>query len=161
METIRIVAPFFQDFVLEPARESERTVLLRWKSRKSDCEFGPHQLSDGTLRFMALATLLLQPTEWLPKMIIIDEPELGLHPYAVQLLSALMREASQQVQIVAATQSAALVDEVNADDVIVVDSHGEESLFKRVDPEPLKAWLAGYSLGELWLKNALDGGVPK
>lgn len=161
VKTVRLAAPFFEDFVLEPAREAERTVMLRWRSRTSDYEFGPHQLSDGTLRFMALTTLLLQPTEWLPAMIVIDEPELGLHPYAVQLLAALMGEASHDAQIVAATQSAALVDEVEPADVLVVDRRDGESQFSRVDPEALREWLTEYTLSEVWLKNVLDGGLPK
>lgn len=156
VETVRLAAPFFGNFVLEPAREAEGTVMLRWRSRDSDYEFGPHQLSDGTLRFMALATLLLQPPEWLPAMIIIDEPELGLHPYAVQLLAALMSEASQSTQILAATQSACLVDEVEPEDVVVVDSKDGETEIRRVDPEALKLWLTDYSLSEVWLKNVLE-----
>ena len=160
IETIRLVVPFFQDFVLDPPRDSENHVRLNWRRKGSDYEFGPHQLSDGTLRFMALATLLLQPTDWLPAMIIIDEPELGLHPYAIQVLTALMGETSQHAQIVAATQSAVLVDEVDPSDVVLVDMRDEASTFTRVDGEKLKDWLRDYTLGQLWLKNALDGGVP-
>lgn len=160
-DTIRQIAPFFDDFVLEPPPANPYTVLLRWRERGSDVELGPHQLSDGTLRAMALVTLLLAPEAEAPRVLVIDEPELGLHPYAIEIVLGLLRAASERTQVIIATQSANLVDRCAPDEVLVVDRAGDDhgSTFRRLDAERLAAWLEEYSLGELWEKNVL-GGVP-
>jgi predicted ATPase len=152
IETIRLCAPFFDDFVLIPR---EANVILNWKENKSDMLFGPHQLSDGTLRMMAIVTLLLQPK--LPSMIIIDEPELGLHPYAITVLAGLMKSASERSQLLISTQSANLVDELEPQDIIVVDRKDGRSEFRRPDPTVLDEWLDEYTMSELWEKNVLGG----
>jgi predicted ATPase len=157
LETIRLIAPFFADFVLEAPPSSPEQVMLNWRAKGADYEFGPHQLSDGTLRFAALATLLLLPAEMLPGMIIIDEPELGLHPYAIKLLASLLADASERTQLLVATQSAALVDQVEPDDVIVADMVEGASQFTRQSREKLKEWLDDYTLSELWEKNVVGG----
>ncbi|MBI1904413.1 MAG: AAA family ATPase [Planctomycetia bacterium] len=158
-ETVRMVAPFFDDFSLAPRALNPREMLLNWKQLGSDVEFGPHQLSDGTLRAMALIALLLQPEEELPDVILIDEPELGLHPYALNLVASLLKAASAHSQVIVATQSAALVDEFKPQDVIVVDRRGPESIFSRPDTAKLQEWLEEYSLGEVWRKNIFGGGA--
>jgi predicted ATPase len=158
LETIRQIAPWFGDFVLEPIKPNETDVMLNWHDRYSDHVFGPHQLPDGALRMMALITLLLQPEEDLPSLIVIDEPELGLHPYAIIIFAALLKAASLHSQIIIATQSVTLLEEFDAGDVIVVDREDGRSTFTRLDPERLKEWLEEYSLGELWQKNVLGGG---
>ena len=158
LETIRQIAPWFGDFVLEPIKPNETDVLLNWQDRHSDHVFGPHQLPDGALRAMALITLLLQPVEDLPSLIVIDEPELGLHPAAIVAVAGLMRAASVHSQVIIATQSVTLLDEFDAADVIVVDREDGHSTFTRQDPERLKDWLEEYSLGELWQKNVMGGG---
>jgi predicted ATPase len=156
VETVRLVFPAFKDFVLE--RENGGFVMLRWRAAgAAEHEFGPHQISDGTLRFMALATLLLQPKEWLPNLITIDEPELGLHPYAIKVLASLIQDASNFAQVIIATQSAALVDQFEADDIIVADMQDGASRFERLSGEKLKDWLAEYSLSELWERNFVGG----
>lgn len=152
VETIQLCAPFFDDFVLIP---SGNNVILNWKERNSDLLFGPHQLSDGTLRMMAIVTLLLQPK--LPSLIIIDEPELGLHPYAITVLAGLLRSASERSQLLISTQSANLVDELDPEDIIVVDRKEGQSEFRRPDPTALAGWLEEYTLSELWEKNVLGG----
>ncbi len=157
LETIRMIAPFFDTFILDALPNSPDHVMLYWRARGSDYEFGPHQLSGGTLRFIALATLLLQPAEFLPGIVIIDEPELGLHPYAIKILGSLIQDAANFTQIIVATQSAALVDQVDADDVIVADMVDGASQFKRQSREKLKEWLHAYTLSELWEKNVLGG----
>ena len=157
VDTIRQVAPFFDDFVLEPDGGAESGILLRWRERGSEIVFGPHQLSDGTLRTMALVTLLLQPDESLPSLLVIDEPELGLHPYALTVVASLIRAASTRCQILISTQSTALLDHFDAEDVIVVERGEGGSTFSRLDPEDLADWLAEYSLSELWEKNVLGG----
>ncbi len=123
--------------------------------------FFAHHLSDGTLRFIALATALLQPDP--PEILSLDEPELGLHPYAITLLASLVRSVSRRRQVIVATQSVTLLDELaEPDEVIVVERkgserEGSESVFRRLDPEALRGWLEDYTLGELWEKNVLGG----
>lgn len=154
-ETVRQVAPFFGAFVLKEI-DAGQTQLL-WKDRYSDLLYYPHQLSDGTLRYICLATLLLQPSP--PSTIIIDEPELGLHPYAIKLLASLLHEASHRGQIIVSTQASLLVDELTPEQVVVVNHHDGETLFERQDSAKLHDWLKEYTLGQLWEKNEL-GGVP-
>jgi predicted ATPase len=155
---IRSVAPFFDRFDLEPDRLDERQIELRWLEKGSDNSFDAYDLSDGTLRFMALTTLLMQPN--LPKVIIIDEPELGLHPFAINKLAALIRQvAAKGTQVIVATQSVNFVDNFNPEDIIAVDREDNQSVFKRFNSEDLKEWLEDYTLGELWSKNLL-GGMP-
>ncbi|MDM8562331.1 AAA family ATPase, partial [Candidatus Marithioploca araucensis] len=133
VKTIRQIAPFFEDFVLAPLTINPHEIQLRWQARDSDYEFGPHQLSDGTLRTMALITLLLQPEEDLPSLIVLDEPELGLHPYAISLIAALIRSASVYTQVILATQSTNLLDHFEAEDIIVVEQQQGTSLFRRLE----------------------------
>jgi predicted ATPase len=160
VETVHLVFPFFRDFVLEPDNGGGNFVMLRWKATGSaEYDFGPHQVSDGTLRFMALATLLLQPHDWLPRLITIDEPELGLHPYAIKILASLIQDAANFTQIIVATQSAALVDEVGPEDVVVANLEEGATTFQRLDPESLADWLKDYSLSQIWETN-LFGGRP-
>ena len=155
--SIRLVAPFFDDFSLAPRSLDKTRILLNWKQVGCDDEFGPHQLSDGTLRAMALITLLLQPEEELPRLIVIDEPEIGLHPYALSVVVSLLGKASHHSQIIVATQSVQMLDECEPEDVICVERRGPVSTFKRLDRESLSEWLAEYSLGEVWQKNIIGG----
>jgi predicted ATPase len=156
--TVRMVAPSFDDFALEPQRLNPNNILLNWRQQGSDYLFGPHQVSDGTLRAMALITLFLQPEEDLPDLLIVDEPELGLHPYALTIVAGLIRAASVQTQVIVTTQSTAFLDQFGVDEIIVVDSEQGASQFRRLDPEQLKDWLEEYSVGELWQKNVIGGG---
>ncbi len=153
VKTIRLVAPFFGDFVLKEVAQGQTQLL--WKERYGDQVFYPHQLSDGSLRFICLTTLLLQPSP--PSTIIIDEPELGLHPYAIEVLAGLLREASTRCQVIISTQSRPLVDEFKAEDLIVVDRKEGETTFGRLTSQELDSWLNDYSLGELWGKNVFGG----
>lgn len=154
-DTIRLVAPFFDDFILRPSLDNPESIRLEWRERGSDYPFLAHHLSDGTLRFMCLATLLLQPN--LPGTILIDEPELGLHPYAINVLASLMRSASARAQIIVSTQSVSLVNQFEAEDLFIVEREGSETVIKNVDSQKLKEWIEEYSLGELWEKNVLGG----
>jgi predicted ATPase len=155
--TLRQIAPFFADFVLEPEND---TLLLRWREFGNDVVFGPHQASDGTLRAMALVALLLQPREELPAVIILDEPELGLHPRAISILAGLLQGVSSHSQVIVATQSPVLLDHFEPGQVIVAEREGAESVFRRLDAEKLSSWLEEYTLSELWDKNVL-GGRPR
>jgi predicted ATPase len=159
VDTVRLVFPTFEDFSLAPGTTNPREIILNWREQgRSGHLFGPHQLSDGTLRFMALATLLLQPQEKLPSVIILDEPELGLHPYAISVLAAMVRSTATKAQVVLATQSPRLVDEFEPEDIVVLEAKGPEGTeCRRPDPDELAEWLEEYSLGELWEKNHFGG----
>lgn len=158
LATIRQIAPFFEDFELELTGNGNKEVILNWRQRNSPQTFGPHQLSDGTLRAMALITLLLQPVENLPDVLVIDEPELGLHPSAKTIIAGLLKKASHHCQIIVATQSSELLDSFDPQDVIVVERDEKESKFKRLEEPVLHDWLSEYSLGQLWEKNVIGGG---
>lgn len=159
VDTIRLVAPFFGDFILEPDRLNEKFIKLEWRERGSDQYFDASSFSDGTLRFICLATLLMQPDHSLPQTIIIDEPELGLHPYALNLVAEMIKSASTKVQLIVSTQSAGLVSQFDPEEIIVVDRENGESMFKRLSSDELSEWLEEYDLGELWEKNVF-GGTP-
>jgi predicted ATPase len=157
VNTIQQGAPFFEDFALQPDRLNPTVIDLRWREKGTTYELGPHQISDGTLRFMALVTLLSLPPEDLPGIMIIDEPELGLHPTAIGILADLVKAAAASSQVIVSTQSVTLVNQLSAEDVIVVDRDGGQSVFKRLDETALQGWLAEYAMGELWEKNVLGG----
>ena len=154
IETIRLIIPFFSDFEFEP---EYRTLMLKWRERDSDMVFNAFQASDGMLRAFALIALLGQPEQDLPGVLILDEPELGLHPYAISTVAGMLRSASKHVQVLVATQSATLVDHFEPEDIVVVDRQKRESAFRRLDKGQLADWLGEYSVAELWEKNVLGG----
>lgn len=157
---IQKVMPQFGDFDLMPSERNKNYILLNWRDKNSpEYLFGPHQISDGSLRFMCLATLLLQPQELLPNVIILDEPELGLHPSAISYFSGMIKSASKHSQIVISTQSPRLVDEFALENIVIVErnSGSNSSVFKQKDSTELQAWLEEYSLSELWEKNVIGG----
>jgi len=157
VKAVRLVAPFFGDFHLRPTVENKEKIQLEWVEQGQDTLFTASALSDGTLRFICLATVLLQPEDFQPAAILIDEPELGLHPYAINVLAGLMKAASQRHQLLVSTQSVELVNQFDAEDLIVVDKAGPASTLRRLEVESLREWLSDYSLGELWKKNLLGG----
>lgn len=154
VDTIRLVLPHFSDFEIEPDGGS---LMLRWRELDTDEVFNASQASDGFLRIVALVTLLLQPTEDLPDVLILDEPELGQHPSAINVIGELTAAAATKIQVIAATQSVALVDCFDPEDIVVVERPDRGSTFRRLDPDALTEWLAEYSLSELWEKNVLGG----
>ena len=160
VRTVRQVAPFFKDFVLGPRPENPDTIRLEWEHVGTDAYFDASSLSDGTLRFMAIATLFLQPVEYRPSVILLDEPELGMHPYAITLLASLIRQASVDTQVIVSTQSSLLVDHFEPEDVVVADRVDGGTQFTRLESSKLAVWLEEYSLGQLWEKNEL-GGRPR
>jgi len=157
VDAIRFVTPFFDDFRLDVQKlgEAEKT-KLSWTQKGSDFPMQPYHLSDGSIRFICLATALLQPSP--PSTIIIDEPELGLHPEAISILAELIQAASKRTQVIVATQSPALVDQFAIQDIIVVNREDGASTFKRLKEEDFSEWLKNYSVGELWTKNVIVGG---
>ena len=163
-DMIREVFPRFAGFSLHAHYEEEgggENILLNWKEKGCDAIFGPHQFSDGTLRYIALCSLLMAPKKLRPEVIILDEPEIGLHPYAVRVVCEMIRMASSDSQIIIATQSKDLLNEFSAADIIVAefDDVRESSTLKRLDIDELAEWLDEYSLAELWDKNVI-GGTP-
>jgi predicted ATPase len=158
VSTLRLIAPFFHDFALERTGPNKQDVMLNWRETGSDQVFGPHQLSDGTLRAACLVSLLLLPDNDLPDLIIVDEPELGLHPYALNVIASLFQKASLHRQVLVSTQSASFLDNFAPEDIIVATREGRESRFTRPDPIKLEAWLDEYDLGEVWEKNIIGGG---
>lgn len=154
---IRAVAPFFDDFILKPRMfEQAEKVNLSWTQKGSDYPMQPYHLSDGTLRFICLATALLQPNP--PATIIIDEPELGLHPAAIAMLAELIQAAARTSQIIIATQSPLLIDYFTVEDLIVASREDGASTFTRLKEEDFTMWLEDYSLGELLRKDVIEGG---
>jgi predicted ATPase len=158
VSTIRQIYPRFGDFVLEPRVLNPKQIILNWRERGEDILFGPHQLSDGTLRAIAMVTLLLQPEATLPDVIILDEPELGLHPYAIGLLADLLRSVSHRSQVIVSTQSTELLNYFEPEEIIVTDRNDRESSYKRLGKTELDDWLTDYSMGEIWQKNVIGGG---
>jgi len=157
VDTIRTVAPFFEDFKLDPEKYGDKTkVTLTWKQKGSNYPMQPYHFSDGTLRFICLVTALLQPNS--PSTILIDEPELGLHPFAIAVFAELVKAVSERTQIILSTQTPILVDLFQPEDVIIVNRKDGETTFERLQSEDLKHWLEDYSLGELWRKNVIKGG---
>lgn len=156
-ETVQIIAPFLDDFLLEPETQGENEMVrLEWRQKGTAYPFQPWQLSDGTIRFICLTTALLQPFP--PSTVVIDEPELGLHPFALDVLAGVIRDAAERTQLVISTQSATLLNHFDPHEVIVVDREKGASRFRRLDAESLTEWLKAFSLGELWQKNVFDGG---
>lgn len=157
VKSVQLVAPFFGGFHLRPSVDNPENIQLEWTESGQDVPFTASALSDGTLRFICLATVLLQPEAFMPATILIDEPELGQHPFAIKVLGGMMKSTAESHQIIVSTQSVELVNEFDIDNLIVVDKQGGASTFKRPNAEALSEWLNDYSLGELWKKNMLGG----
>lgn len=154
-KTIQSVTPFFEGFDLKPDVLDSSYIDLVWREKNSNKYFNAHDFSDGTLRFIALTTLLLQPD--IPSIIIIDEPELGLHPFAIDKLAALIQSVASRSQLIVSTQSVNLINHFEPKDLIVVDRKNGTSQFRRLSNEALEGWLEDYSLGEIWEKNIIGG----
>lgn len=157
VRVIQSVAPFFHDFYLVPNEQGN--IRLQWQNKYSEMIFGPNDLSDGTIRFIALTVLFMQPN--LPKVIVIDEPELGLHPIAIEKLAGLIKIASQRgTQVIAATQSAELISNFEPQDILTVNQHDGNTEIVRLDADSLSEWLNEYTIGDLWKQRIIRGGQP-
>jgi len=155
VEVIRLVIPYFDDFILEPESTHSNQIKLRWREKNNLKKFSASLISDGTIRFICLCALLLQPTP--PLLVVIDEPELGLHPLAISFLAELIKKASVQTQIILSCQSVTLLNQFEYSDVLVVDCYQSGSQIKRLNESELQGWLDEYSLGQLWENNYLGG----
>lgn len=161
IDAVRTIAPFFHDFYLEPVGDNgNKSVLLRWTHTNSDNPFSANNLSDGTARFICMATLFLQPEELCPATIILDEPELGLHPAALVVLGDIIKSISINSQIICSTQSVSFANIFQPEDFIIVDAKDGVSKFSRPNKTTFEAWLNEYGMGDIWAKN-LIGGQPQ
>lgn len=157
VDTIKLIAPFFNAFILRPSSLKPDSIQLEWQHKNSDNYFNAASLSDGTLRFICLATLLLQPAEKLPTTILLDEPELGLHPAAIQLLANLLQSAATRTQVIVSTQSVTLINQLKPESIIIVDRNDGQSNFRKLTSAELSSWLEDYGLGDMWEKNIIGG----
>ena len=149
------VLPAFDRFQIE---ERYGRVFLRWKAKGMEKTFGAHLTSDGSLRFFALVTLLNLPPEMLPDVLLLDEPELGLHPAAIALIGGMIKALAEERQIIVATQSPLLVDSFGLDEIFVLDLHDGRTEFRKLTPDDYRVWLDdNFTPGELWQKNLLGG----
>lgn len=152
---IRRILPTFERFDI---REAGGRALLAWKQWDSDKLIGAHLTSDGSLRFFALVTLLNLPSEMLPSVILFDEPELGLHPTAVELIGQMISRVGKERQVIVATQSPALVDSFEIDQIVVLDLKDGATQARQLEQAEYQHWLDDeYSPSELWNMNVLGG----
>lgn len=158
-DTVRLALADFDDFVFQPETlpSQEALLSLLWRERGSGYVLWPSQFSDGSLRFICLVVALLDPEP--PATFVIDEPELGLHPWALNLIGAMLRSASLKSQVIVSTQSAELVNEMQVEDLLIVEREAGNTTFRRLPEEGFRSWLEDYTLGELWQKNLL-GATP-
>ncbi len=157
VDILRLILPFFADFELS-ADKFDR-IILQWRERDGDLVFSASQAADGMLRCMALVTLLSLPQDSLPSVLVLDEPELGLHPYAINVIAGLLHSVSRHVQVFVATQSTRFLDYFAPEEIVVLERSEGATTFRRQTEERLAEWLEEYSLSELWEKNVL-GGAP-
>ena len=156
VNNLRLLLPFFSDFTISRTPQEDSQVLLYWREKDTERTISPAQTSDSTLRVMALVTLLLQPRELMPDVIILDEPCLGLHPDITRLIGGMVQAQSLEAQVLLATQSPALMDCFEPQDILVVERESAASTVRRLDPEEMGTWLDEYSISELWEKNVLS-----
>jgi predicted ATPase len=158
VRTVQGVAPFFDDFQLAPRGLESTDIRLEWRHKRSDQYFDASSLSDGTLRFIALATLFLQPEQYRPSIILVDEPELGLHPYAIEMLAALVRQASVTTQVIVSTQSSLLLDHFQPEDVLVADAWTAARSSRALNRSPWQNGLKTIALGSFGKRMRSAGG---
>lgn len=157
IKIIQSIAPYFSDFFLIP--NNENYIRLQWKDKFSDNVYGITDLSDGTIRFIALTILFMQPD--LPDTIIIDEPELGLHPSAIAKLTGMIKSVSaKNCQVIIATQSTDLISHFSPESIITVDQINGCSKFKRLNNDELLEWIDDYTIDDLWKRNIITTGQP-
>lgn len=161
IEMVQMAAPYFKDFHLEPEDLGTEKIRLRWKEKGRSGILNGALLSGTTLRFIGLTTLLMQPESLRPDVIIIEEPEAGLHPFVVNIVSELVRKASFTSQVLLSTQSPELLDNFEPEDILVVNREGNGTTFSRLDAQELAPWLKSHSLGELWKKNLFGGRLAR
>lgn len=153
-DSLRAAFPGFVQLTFPPVAAG--TLAMIWRDRNFPTGFYSHQLSEGMLRFLWLATLLQSSA--LPEVVLLDEPEVSLHPELLNLLAHQLREAAQRSQIIVATHSDRLVRFLKPEEVLVADLT-EEGLAKLTwaDSLDLEKWLDEYTLDEVWGIGRLGG----
>ena len=151
---IRRILPVFDRFQIE---DDDGKVMLEWKAQGMDKTVGAHLTSDGSLRLFALVTLLNLPERMLPDVLLLDEPELGLHPTAIALVGSMIKVLATNRQVIVATQSPLLVDVFDLDKILVLELRNGRTEVLRYDESKYRHWLDEYATGELWQMNLLGG----
>ena len=152
-DSLKVAFPGFESLNFPPVASG--MISMTWKEKYFKNPIYIHQLSEGTLRFLWLVSLLQSPG--LSTVTMIDEPEVSLHPELLGLLAELMREASARTQIIVATHSDRLIKFLNPGEVVVMDM--DENGFTSVqwaDSLNLDRWLEDYSLDEIWRMNLME-----
>jgi len=149
---LRTAYPGFEGLDFEPVAAG--SIMLTWSERGK--VYYANELSEGTLRFLLLASLLL--TTELPALVLIDEPEVSLHPELLCLLSDLLQDASSRTQLLVATQSPELISWLKPEQIVVLDLDDEGWCQATPgDQLNLEDWLKDYTLGQLWTKGVIGG----
>lgn len=145
----------FDELTFPPAEDGR--VYMRWRAKSLKRELSPADLSDGTIRFLMLAAILLNPDP--PPLVCIDEPELGLHPSMLHIIAEMMKDATNRTQLVVSTHSPQLVSEFTDDpeSVLVVEKKDGATTMERLEKKKLAKWLKEYTLGRLWLDGEIGG----
>jgi predicted ATPase len=133
------------------------SLLLHMKERGLRSAIPATRLSEGTVRWLALLATLLDPDP--PRVICLEEPDVGLHPDSIAMLAELLIDASERTQLIVTTHSDILVGALTErpEAVVVVSHHGQGTVLERLDPDKLRDWLKEYSLGDLWLRGRIGG----
>jgi len=152
-DTLAAAFPDFERLGFPPVAAG--TLAMTWKDKNFSKPLYMHQLSEGTLRFLWLVTLLQSPD--LTAVTLIDEPEVSLHPDLLRLLADLMREASQKTQLIVATHSDRLIRFLQAKEVLVCDAEDGLANMTWADSLDLEKWLKEYSLDQVWAMNLIGG----
>lgn len=155
VRSVRVVAPFLEDFVVDPVYEGSHNTVLRWRQKGLDGIFSGERLSSGTLRFICLTVLLQQTNP--PETIVLDEPELGLHPFAIYQLAEMLHEvASAERKIIVTTQSVTLANQFSLQELALVTRENGATTVNRPESEVYTQWLDDYSVGQMWENNVLN-----
>lgn len=152
-DTLAATFPDFERLGFPPVAAG--TITMTWKDKNFSKPIYMHQLSEGTLRFIWLITLLQSPG--LTAVTLIDEPEVSLHPELLRLLADMMREASQKTQLIVATHSDRLIRFLKPEEVLVCDAEDGLTTMRWGDSFNLEHWLEEYSLDQVWAMNLMGG----
>ena len=155
LDVLRIAYPDFEDLSFRAPAQGQ--VILSWKDKRLKDAFDANFLSDGLLRFLSLLVVLLNPRP--PSLILIDEPEVGLHPSLIGLIGELLVDASTRTQLIVATHSPQLLNELQKEHICVVetDKEGASTITRASEKPDIDAWLKNFTLGETWLQGNLGG----
>ena len=155
-QTYRLSCPFLGGFFLNPYEFNEAQIELVWRDLHGR-KCGANTLSDASLRFLALVTILRTPEDLRPPILFLENPDLGLHPHAVSLLHSMISSYAVHTQVVLTTQNPYFLDHFDPDDIIVANLVDGETEFKRLTNKDLDEWLEDESLGQLWCRNHFGG----